>query len=204
MISNLSTWWCTHASKCRLFLQLRQIDPWARIIHHSIAWIRAVRHKKRTAVPHICYRLRCMLGWSLSGHWSVCINHSVHNFKGWLRKTLNKRHFHLIYICCTNSIQVLNLDGFLCRFRLWPSIYILKINEKMLLVLGPQCKQSLVHKTCQLNQTAANQIVQILPGPPPHKMQMGHPHTENLANINISSHRLRFYTAIETLRAMDC
>ena len=58
-----------------------------------IAWIGAVRH--RTAVPHSTYHLLCMLEWSLSGHYSVCINHSAHNFKGWLRKTLNKRHFYL-------------------------------------------------------------------------------------------------------------
>ena len=58
-----------------------------------IAWIRAVRH--RTTVPHSSYHLRWMLEWSVSGHCSVCINHSTQNFKGWLGKTLNRRHFHL-------------------------------------------------------------------------------------------------------------
>ena len=53
---------------------------------HPIVWIRAVRH--RTAVPHSSYHLLCMLEWSLSGHSSVCINHSAENFKEWLRKTL--------------------------------------------------------------------------------------------------------------------
>ena len=71
----------------------------------AMAWIRAVRH--RTAVPHSSYDLLCMLEWSLSGHCSVCINHSAQNFKGWLRKTLNRRHCHLNWpalcaglLCC--------------------------------------------------------------------------------------------------------
>ena len=62
-------------------------------IFTCIAWIRAVRH--RTTVPHSSYHLLCMLEWSLSGHCSLCINHSAQNIKGWLRKTLNRRHFHL-------------------------------------------------------------------------------------------------------------
>ena len=60
-----------------------------------IAWIRAVRH--RTAVRHSSYHLLCMLEWSVSGHCSVCINHSAQNFKGWLRTTLDRRHFYLYW-----------------------------------------------------------------------------------------------------------
>ena len=115
-----------------------------------------------------------MLEWSLSGHCSVCINHSAQNCKGWLRKTLNRRHSILINTCRTNSIQVLNLHGFLCRFWLCPSIYILKMNEKLLFVLGApcrdisgnqantnktQCKLRLAHNTGRPHQTAADHIV---------------------------------------------
>ena len=112
-----------------------------------------MRH--RTAVPHRSYHLRYMLEWSLSGHCSVCINHSAQNFKGWLRKTLNRRHFYLSQYL-SYKLQVLNLHGFRRRFWLCPSIYILKINGKKNLCWywdPPLETGSLPH------QTAANQIV---------------------------------------------
>ena len=75
-----------------------------------------------------------------------------------------------------NDIQVSNLHGFRCRFWLCPTIYILKINEKIAVGTGTyfqrqevsgnkvntsltQCKQRLAHKTSQPHPTAANQIV---------------------------------------------
>ena len=114
-----------------------------------IAWTTAVSHT--TAVRYSSYHLRCMLEWSQSGHCCICINHSAHNFKWWLKKTPNRRHLQLYWYLPTNSIPVLNLHGFLCRFWLCPSNNILKINE--------QYKQRLTHKTGQLYPTAAKQIV---------------------------------------------
>ena len=66
------------------------------------------------------------LVWPLSGHCSVCINHPAQNFKGWLRKTLNRRHFHLYRYLSYKSPK----PAWICRFWLCPSIYILKIDEK--------------------------------------------------------------------------
>ena len=83
---------------------------------------------------------------------------------------------NFINIFRTNTIQVLNLHGFLCRFWLCPSNDNLKINENIAVGIGTpflrqevsgnkantsltQCKQRLTHKTGQPHPTAAKQIV---------------------------------------------
>ena len=101
-----------------------------------IAWIRAVRH--RTAVPHNSYHLRCMLEWSLSGLCGFCINRSAQNFKGWLRKTLNRRPFHLYqYLSCKfhSSFKPawISLLSLVVTFNL----YFENQWKKLLLLLGP-------------------------------------------------------------------
>ena len=65
----------------------------------------------------------------LSGHCCVFIYHPAQDFKGWLKKT-PEDFSNFINICRTNSIQVLNLHGFLCRLWLYHSNDILKIKEK--------------------------------------------------------------------------
>ena len=187
------------------------MNLWSGCYFSNISWIRAVRH--RTAVPHSSYQLRCMLEWSVSGHCTVCINHSAQNLKRWLSKTVNRRRFHLINICCKNSIQVLNLHGFLCRFWLCHSIYILKIIEKLLLVLGPHFR---VRKSPETIQTQvkpnANRdwpmqptttsdrswpdCAQILPGPPPHKMQMGNP-ILGISTLCVEIHNVRLANDVD-------
>ena len=100
-----------------------------------ITWTTAVSHT--TAVPHSSYHLLCMVEWSLGGHCCVCINHSAQNFKGWLTKTLKREDIsNFINICRTNSIQALNLRGFLCRFWLCHSNDILKSKEKIAVGTG--------------------------------------------------------------------
>ena len=62
-----------------------------------------------------------------------------------IKENPNRRHFHLYWY--------LNFHGFLCRFWLCPSIYILKINENMLLVLGPPYRH---RKSLGITQTQVN------------------------------------------------
>ena len=93
-----------------------------------IARTTAVSH--RTAIPHSAHHLLYMLEWSLSGHCSVCINHSAHNFKDDWRKPRTEDIFNFLNICHINSIQVLNLSGCRCRCLQCPSNVILKINWK--------------------------------------------------------------------------
>ena len=78
-----------------------------------------------------------MLEWSLSGHCSVCINHSAQNFKGWpKKKTQIEDRSNFTKIFRTISIRFLNLHGFIYRFWLCPSNGILKINEKNAVCTG--------------------------------------------------------------------
>ena len=108
------------------------------IVVHSrhIAWTTAVGH--RTAVPHTSYHLPACL----SGHlvatavFALITPHRTSNDGS--RKPQIEDISNFIDNCHTNSIHVLNLHGFLCRFGLWHSNDILRINEKkVLLVLGP-------------------------------------------------------------------
>ena len=114
-----------------------------------------MRH--RTAVPQRYYHLLCMLEWSLSGHCSVCINHSAQNFKGWLGKTLNGRHFHLyLYFSYKLHSSFKPAWIFFVDFGSALQVIFLKLMKKMMLVLGPRFRdrKSLETKQTQVKPNA--------------------------------------------------
>ena len=83
-------WWlhfCHSVSKATQ-LQIDHIN-----LQEHIAWTTGMIHM--TAVPHSSYHLLCMLEWSLSGHFCVCINYTEQISKGWLENTPKRRHFQL-------------------------------------------------------------------------------------------------------------
>ena len=146
-------------------------------------------------MPHISRHLLCMLEWLLSGHSSVCVNHSTRNFKGWLKKTPNRWHFQLYRYLAYRLHSGLKPAWVLYGFGLCRSNHILEINEKNVLVtrspsrdresLGtkqtqakPNANRGWPIKPAKYIQTQLSRLCPNLSGLQPHNMQMGHSHCQ--------------------------
>ena len=66
------------------------VDDLATQSARTIVWI-PVRHM--VTKPHSTPHLQCMTEWSLSGHTMLALNGPQGTWKGWLKKSLNVRHF---------------------------------------------------------------------------------------------------------------
>ena len=146
--TNKSKFHLTPNNICEYLLSTR------RVFCTDIAWTTTVI--KRTAVPrssfHYCLCVNA--DWVATAVFSFITPHRTS--KDEWRKPQIEDYSNFINICRTNSIQVLNLHGFLCRLWLCHSNGILKIKEKMLLALGPSFRDraSLGIKQTQIKPNA--------------------------------------------------
>ena len=149
-----------HANKSKFHLTPNNIYDYLlsgrprRVFCTDIAWTTTVT--QRTAVPrssfHYCLCVNA--DWVATAVFSFITPHRTS--KDDRRKSQIDDFSNLIDIFRTNSIQVLNLHGFLCRLGLCHSNDILKIKEKKLLALGPSFRdrESLGTKQTQIKPNA--------------------------------------------------
>ena len=158
---------------------------------HSVQSSSAPHHRKCTQPHEISVHAWVVTKWPLQ--W--LINHIKKLLKTFIRRPSLEDVFNFINIWRTNSIQVLNLHYFFCKFRFCPSKHILEIYLKNGFGTGrfpsetgslwEQSKQKLKtkqtavvpKKLSSISEPQLNYQVQNLARPTPHDIEMGHPCT---------------------------